>query len=670
MPLPRVRGDGNPKYSTLNVVRVTEGRMVLQLEVDAIMFARGMAELQEVGRSSSSASGSIGVTDRHGGRQAGGWFRWGLRWIAVGSSQAHNASGGGVPDRRSAEEEEVATDDSLRDEGVGDGARVEMEGAEIGNEAEGEEVLQVSLTRDQEDFLFRFSEIHPEEREVDGSDPHAHVGEAEAGRGRQGEGNKGGAEPPRDEALLVSGNQEWPPEASPEAVMPASRAGQSAAGVVEEGGWQQGRDAGGMGAELDAVETEASCFRGVREGEAEKREGSVRSGATKTNSAPFTPREPPRAGFGSGGEAVASPVTRASKGGREQVRQSCRSSASGRTSSSADADSNYIGKQQMQVLAMACFAGKTHAVLAQSSARVEVRVQQVRLTFGVLISADEGHASSPFVLEREDESAAYVGLQEVIAATLAGIRVESSTVHGKQQLDLVVQIVKVRDVMTANTCHPWLLRSCEDVGAPASSGAGGGDWYMPTDEDAERELDGSLRSQSSPGGDGARGGGMDEEDEEGGEQGRAGEAAVRIVVRIKPETEIGWPGVKPPEASTAISISVNPVQLTLAPDSFEALAKYFVPEFEYPYYECVLLDSLNALQEGRGLIDAKLGYLVQRSGSGQTVLVWVLMLFGALGIVDMVYTYGLSTHAAVSLNTLKPEVRGHTVERCTYCSVN
>ena len=139
---------------------------------------------------------------------------------------------------------------------------------------------------------------------------------------------------------------------------------------------------------------------------------------------------------------------------------------------------------------------------------------------------------------------------------------------------------------------------------------------MPTDEDAERELDGSLRSQSSPGGDGARGGGMDEEDEEGGEQGRAGEAAVRIVVRIKPETEIGWPGVKPPEASTAISISVNPVQLTLAPDSFEALAKYFVPEFEYPYYECVLLDSLNALQEGRGLIDAKLGYLVQRSGSG------------------------------------------------------
>jgi hypothetical protein len=70
------------------------------------------------------------------------------------------------------------------------------------------------------------------------------------------------------------------------------------------------------------------------------------------------------------------------------------------------------------------------------------------------------------------------------------------------------------------------------------------------------------------------------------------------------------------EPQTVVTLTLNPMEATLAPDSLEAIAAYFVPSFEYPFHEHLVIDALNALPEGAGQLAAKLAYLVKRSSSG------------------------------------------------------
>ena len=101
--------------------------------------------------------------------------------------------------------------------------------------------------------------------------------------------------------------------------------------------------------------------------------------------------------------------------------------------------------------------------------------------------------------------------------------------------------------------------------------------------------------------------------------------ALKVEMRVMTNCQVGSGtgngsrsanGLKARGGDTCITIQLNPLEATIAPDSLAALASYFVPEFEYPFYEHLVLDALNALTEGEGQIAAKLAYLVKRAGTG------------------------------------------------------
>ena len=260
---------------------------------------------------------------------------------------------------------------------------------------------------------------------------------------------------------------------------------------------------------------------------------------------------------------------------------------------------------------------------------VTVSVHHIALTFGVLISPDNIDAPGGQDHDRGVLNAspvfgagaqhhvpeAYVGLQDIITATLSGVEVGGSVSGDAVVVWVGVKTVKVRDMITPHTSHPWLILS-----RPLTqSKLGGGDWYMPAEaphspsaaspSSNTRPRTGSMQNDNRP-----PTAAMSEE-----------EMALKVEMRVMTNCQVGSGtgngsrsanGLKARGGDTCITIQLNPLEATIAPDSLAALASYFVPEFEYPFYEHLVLDALNALTEGEGQIAAKLAYLVKRAGTG------------------------------------------------------
>ena len=588
-----------------------------QLPVDAIMFARGLAELHEVARTSSSASSSMG------GPQ-GGWFRWGLRWMAQTHRRAPPATGTPSPHQHSPNQPALSASsgpDAFHQPVVVDGHGAGERGVEEAGD------LDVALTAEQEDFLLQLT--HPvsasplASQAMSSPEPLSHSGQHASTSNLESDAHlqRPSLSPVKPRSPLR------------EPVLENGLDGDTCAAQQLDATSVQGQFASPT-PHRPALGDEDAATRAAENAPPTTDVGTpVASPASfdkedvghrAADSAASSSMSPPQnvSSINSTNHATSRQVDRrARERGREGRRSSCArddvpaddsthgldalscvsSESHAAAPGSADSGQASVAKHDYRALALACFGVRTQAELTHSSARVQFRVGEVRLTFSVLIAADEDPVTSPELFQHgrwsevldSDErdhgdgaGGAYLGLQPIITAMLTGIHFDSFSPDGGLEMDVTVQTIQVRDLMTARTKYPWLLQSQPQQLLPASPGTG--HWYMPADD----------LEDSSEG---------------------AGEAALKVVVRVTPARDCFPHSGSSPSASTHVSVTINPLEATLAPDSLEALSAYFVPEFEYPFHEHLVLDALNGLTQGQGLIAAKLAYLVQRSGSGITL---------------------------------------------------
>ena len=488
--------------------RVQLAYLESQLPVEAIMFARGVAELDEVGLSGSSSASSIHGKEA-GSRAAGGWFRWGLRWMAQSKSDAPRAGQhqSGDPCAGVAAHEDQDSSDS------------------------GEENLHVSLTQEQEDFLYRLS--HPSSNVSNVSN--------------------------------VTTPTNVPDDSEPES--PASPPFE----ILTPRSLSDAAPAGSNRSRRAVLSARGGASRSA---------SSVSKDCEHSRLASSAAAPPPTAG-----------TEREREGGGSHDHAMCN-------------------------LASSSFGGRAHDGEQQTDAQVEIVVQEVRVTLAVLISDDYNNdkASPPLGAQQSDlDGAPYVGIQEILTATLTGVH--ASSMRGDELLVKVgVEAIKVRDLITAHTCHPWLL-----ISRPRSqlaSMARGGDWYMP--DDMPDEIPDDLQDSANPS-PAACSNHLPEHATQPCTHTSAtsdvasedtGQMALTLEMCVKAE------GHRSKEARSSMRITLNPLEARLAPETLQALASYFVPEFEYPFHEHLVLDALNSIEQGRGLLAAKLAYMVERSASG------------------------------------------------------
>jgi hypothetical protein len=169
---------------------------------------------------------------------------------------------------------------------------------------------------------------------------------------------------------------------------------------------------------------------------------------------------------------------------------------------------------------------------------------------------DAGVSPDPLHADDRDEAAAgYVGLQDIIVVTVSGIQIRCwvRDAAGGMAMDVTAQDIRVRDLITAHSCHPWILLSRPLTPLEARFD-GGGDWYMPASAPGEAPGAGECGVVEG------------RADFERGER-EGTQVALKVEVRIQ--------GGK--AFMTRISLDVNPLEVTLVPESLKALGAYFVP---------------------------------------------------------------------------------------------
>ena len=157
------------------------------------------------------------------------------------------------------------------------------------------------------------------------------------------------------------------------------------------------------------------------------------------------------------------------------------------------------------------------------------------------VSPDPSHAD-----DRDEAAAGYVGLQDIVVVTVSGIQIRCwvREAAGGMAVDVTAQDIRIRDLITAHSCHPWILLSRPLTPLEAHFD-GGGDWYMPASAPGEATGTGEC--------------GVVEEgraDSERGER-EGSQVALKVEVRIQ-----GGRVFK-----TSISLDVNPLEVTLVPES-------------------------------------------------------------------------------------------------------
>jgi len=545
-----------------------------QLGVEAIMFARGLAELDD-SRSSASASAYRAAGASGPGKGSGGWFRWGLRWMA--HKKSDKKSGAQVAAQASQHQQELEPAAATQHPPHSDVVGAEAEGGDGA-----EEDLDVSLTQEQQDFLYNLSVGHAQHNLSVG---HAH---ATAG-GPPASSPRFARSPPHlDQA---------------DAATPASHLHTQAQGTdavpdgihVDDDERGEGVQETGYAYYAGPSHSQSVSSRDARQAAAQEEEETIAEGA---DTAAGT--SGPGAGDASL-ESCAGTAASAVPGAACDSPTRGSSPLVGTTAPDVGAPgSEQRGQRgrhvQMRALARHWFGDKARpaAALAQAPAVLVLSLRQLRVTFAVLISGEDA-AESPDALpghDHDEAAAGFVGLQDIVVATVSGIEVRCWVweAAGGTTVDVTAQDVRVRDLLTTQSCHPWILIS-RPLPPSGVRFEGDGDWYMPGSAPCETPgevVDEEARWDSV------------------GENQEGGQAAFKVHVRLD-ETMV---------AKTSISLDVNPLEVTLVPESLKALAAYFVPEFEYPFYENLLLDALNAVEEGPRLLAAKLAYLVHAAATG------------------------------------------------------
>ena len=541
------------------------------------MFARGVAEMHDMRAPWHGGGGSTPASASGAKSRGTSWFRWGLRWIA------HNNKGGGAGG--------APAMGSMHGMDQGEGGRAAAGAQAIGGDGHSSgEGCELDLSEEQQDLLYRLSQAARQDQTLPpGSALDMDTAHA---KGEEEEEEEAEAAAEDDSCAVLAA-----PAPSPEASLLA----------VDEGSVKQG---GGPRASRGV----AGCDVTPQASAASSKQVQEQDPQGLAQSAPASPALLKTLSDGEAGHV---------RGGRTRD-----------------------GRDETRRLAQELFGGR-QAAAGHSHARGQVdlvvEVEQLRLTLAVLMSAeadDEWRGAGGSGCGEADgggRASPYLGLQDIISVALSGIRFSSTQAHDGLLLDCSVEAVRVRDLISANTLHPWLLRS-----RPRSEKAragGGGDWYMPAHD--SREGDAMARGSASnhspscassenaspgagaprppeartPAEAGAEGGRNETDKDESG-------CAVKVRVLVKGEGGAGHghgqgSNSKACEAKTLVSLTLNPLDLTPAPDSLAALAACFVPSFEYPFHEHLVLDALNGLREGEGQLAAKLAYLVDRSASGR-----------------------------------------------------